>query len=62
MDAQVAAPSTCRSCGPWPRIGMFHEAVGNRGIAIIVLTIAVRVLTLYWTTRSMRSMPRFASQ
>jgi YidC/Oxa1 family membrane protein insertase len=35
---------------------LFHGWVGNWGIAIILLTITVKVLTLYWTTKSMRSM------
>lgn len=30
--------------------------VGNWGIAIILLTITVKLITLYWTTKSMRSM------
>ncbi len=34
----------------------FHGFVGNWGIAIILLTITVKLLTLYWTTKSMRSM------
>jgi YidC/Oxa1 family membrane protein insertase len=39
----------------------FHEAVGNWGIAIIMLTFVVKVLTLYWTTKSMRSMKAMAA-
>lgn len=35
---------------------VFHRWVGNWGVAIILLTIAVKLLTLYWTTKSMRSM------
>jgi YidC/Oxa1 family membrane protein insertase len=35
---------------------MFHGWIGNWGIAIILLTILVKLLTLYWTTKSMRSM------
>jgi YidC/Oxa1 family membrane protein insertase len=34
----------------------FHGIVGNWGVAIILLTITVKLLTLYWTTKSMRSM------
>jgi YidC/Oxa1 family membrane protein insertase len=30
--------------------------VGNWGLAIILLTITVKLITLYWTTKSMRSM------
>jgi YidC/Oxa1 family membrane protein insertase len=39
----------------------FHDVVGNWGIAIILLTVLVKVLTLYWTTKSMRSMKAMAS-
>jgi YidC/Oxa1 family membrane protein insertase len=39
----------------------FHEGVGNWGIAIILLTFVVKVLTLYWTTKSMRSMKAMAA-
>jgi YidC/Oxa1 family membrane protein insertase len=39
----------------------FHEAIGNWGIAIILLTFVVKVLTLYWTTKSMRSMKAMAA-
>ncbi len=35
---------------------VFHGWVGNWGVAIILLTITVKLLTLYWTTKSMRSM------
>ena len=35
---------------------MFHGWVGNWGIAIILLTITVKLVTLYWTQKSMRSM------
>ncbi len=35
---------------------LFHGWVGNWGIAIILLTIVVKLLTLYWTQKSMRSM------
>ncbi len=34
----------------------FHNFLGNWGIAIILLTITVKLITLYWTTKSMRSM------
>jgi YidC/Oxa1 family membrane protein insertase len=39
----------------------FHEAAGNWGIAIILLTFLVKALTLYWTTKSMRSMKAMAA-
>jgi YidC/Oxa1 family membrane protein insertase len=39
----------------------FHDLVGNWGIAIILLTFVVKALTLYWTTRSMRSMKAMAA-
>jgi YidC/Oxa1 family membrane protein insertase len=42
-----------------PMLGLlkiFHGGVGNWGVAIILLTITVKLLTLYWTTKSMRSM------
>jgi YidC/Oxa1 family membrane protein insertase len=35
---------------------LFHGWVGNWGVAIILLTILVKLATLYWTTKSMRSM------
>jgi len=35
--------------------------VGNWGIAIILLTILVKLATLYWTTKSMRSMRSMAA-
>lgn len=34
----------------------FQGLVGNWGIAIVMLTIVVKLVTLYWTTKSMRSM------
>jgi YidC/Oxa1 family membrane protein insertase len=34
----------------------FHGWFGNWGLAIIFLTIIVKLATLYWTTKSMRSM------
>ncbi len=39
----------------------FHGVVGNWGLAIILLTFLVKGLTLYWTTRSMRSMKAMAA-
>jgi len=39
----------------------FQELVGNWGIAIILLTIVVKLVTLYWTTKSMRSMKQMAA-
>ena len=38
----------------------FHGVVGNWGVAIILLTILVKLATLYWTTKSMRSMKAMA--
>ncbi|MEZ4363657.1 MAG: membrane protein insertase YidC [Kofleriaceae bacterium] len=38
----------------------FHGLVGNWGIAIILLTVLVKIATLYWTTKSMRSMKAMA--
>jgi YidC/Oxa1 family membrane protein insertase len=35
---------------------IFYNWFGNWGIAIILLTIVVKLLTLYWTQKSMRSM------
>jgi YidC/Oxa1 family membrane protein insertase len=35
---------------------LFHSWVGSWGVAIVFLTIVVKLLTLYWTTKSMRSM------
>jgi YidC/Oxa1 family membrane protein insertase len=37
-----------------------HGLVGNWGIAIILLTVLVKAATLYWTTKSMRSMKAMA--
>src|SRR3979409_58949 len=42
---------------PWK----FQGVVGNWGIAIVLLTIVVKLLTLYWTTQSMRSMKETAA-
>jgi len=39
----------------------FYSFVGNWGIAIILLTVLVKLATLYWTTKSMRSMKRMAA-
>jgi YidC/Oxa1 family membrane protein insertase len=39
----------------------FQEVVGNWGIAIVLLTFLVKGLTLYWTTKSMRSMKQMAA-
>lgn len=39
---------------------VFHKVVGNWGVAIIMLTIVVKIATLYWTTKSMRSMKAMA--
>jgi YidC/Oxa1 family membrane protein insertase len=41
-------------------LGVFHGWVANWGIAIILLTITVKLLTLYWTQKSMRSMKSMA--
>jgi len=40
---------------------MFQSAVGNWGVSIILLTFLVKALTLYWTTKSMRSMKAMAA-
>jgi len=39
----------------------FHGVVGNWGLAIILLTFLVKGLTLFWTTKSMRSMKAMAA-
>jgi YidC/Oxa1 family membrane protein insertase len=39
----------------------FYELAGNWGISIILLTFLVKALTLYWTTKSMRSMKAMAA-
>ncbi len=39
----------------------FFSVVGNWGVAIIMLTITVKAATLYWTTKSMRSMKAMAA-
>ncbi|HET9621176.1 MAG TPA: membrane protein insertase YidC [Kofleriaceae bacterium] len=40
---------------------VLHGVVGNWGVAIILLTILVKIATLYWTTKSMRSMKAMAA-
>ncbi len=35
---------------------IFYRGVGNWGLAIIIVTILIKLLTLPWTTKSMRSM------
>jgi YidC/Oxa1 family membrane protein insertase len=40
---------------------LFYGWVGNWGVSIILLTICVKLATLYWTTKSMRSMKAMAS-
>jgi YidC/Oxa1 family membrane protein insertase len=39
----------------------FYQFAGNWGISIILLTFLVKALTLYWTTKSMRSMKAMAA-
>lgn len=39
----------------------FQSVVVNWGVAIILLTVVVKLLTLYWTTKSMRSMKAMAA-
>ena len=39
----------------------FHAFFGNWGIAIILLTFLVKAATIYWTTKSMRSMKAMAA-
>lgn len=39
---------------------LFHSLVGNWGLAIVMLTVVVKLATLYWTTKSMRSMKKMA--
>ncbi len=38
----------------------FHDVFGNWGISIVLLTLLVKAATLYWTTKSMRSMKAMA--
>jgi YidC/Oxa1 family membrane protein insertase len=40
---------------------VLYGVVGNWGVAIILLTILVKAATLYWTTKSMRSMKAMAA-
>jgi YidC/Oxa1 family membrane protein insertase len=42
-------------------LGFLHGLVGNWGVAIILLTFLVKLATLYWTTKSMRSMKAMAA-
>jgi len=37
-------------------MGWFHGVVGNWGLSIILLTLVVKLITFYWTHKSMRSM------
>lgn len=39
----------------------FFGLVGNWGLAIVLLTVLVKAATLYWTTKSMRSMKAMAA-
>lgn len=39
----------------------FHSVAGNWALAIIMLTFLVKGLTIYWTTKSMRSMKQMAA-
>ena len=39
---------------------VFQGVVGNWGVAIILLTVVVKLATLYWMTKSMRSMKAMA--
>jgi YidC/Oxa1 family membrane protein insertase len=42
-------------------LSWLYGLVGNWGVAIILLTILVKLATLYWTTKSMRSMRAMAA-
>jgi YidC/Oxa1 family membrane protein insertase len=42
-------------------LGKLYGVVGNWGVSIILLTVFVKLLTLFWTTRSMRSMKAMAA-
>lgn len=47
-----------------PMLWLLHVifgVVGNWGVAIILLTVLVKLATLYWTTKSMRSMKAMAA-
>lgn len=39
---------------------IFHGLISSWGLAIVMLTITVKLATLYWTTKSMRSMKQMA--
>jgi YidC/Oxa1 family membrane protein insertase len=39
----------------------FYAVVGNWGLAIMILTFLVKLATIYWTTKSMRSMKAMAA-
>lgn len=39
---------------------LFHGLAGSWGLAIVMLTLTVKLATLYWTTKSMRSMKQMA--
>ncbi|HWN70847.1 MAG TPA: membrane protein insertase YidC, partial [Haliangium sp.] len=39
---------------------LFYSLVGNWGVAIVLLTVVVKLVTLPWTTKSMRSMKQMA--
>ena len=46
-----------------PLLGLlqwFHSFLGNWGLAIILLTVVVKLATLYWNTKAMRSMRKMA--
>jgi YidC/Oxa1 family membrane protein insertase len=42
-------------------LGKLFLIIGNWGVSIILLTIVVKVITAYWTTKSMRSMKAMAA-
>lgn len=42
-------------------LAKIYNVVGNWGVAIILLTLIVKGVTLYWTTKSMRSMKAMAA-
>jgi YidC/Oxa1 family membrane protein insertase len=42
-------------------LNWFYNVFGNWGVAIILLTVLVKLATLYWTTKSMRSMKAMAA-
>ncbi len=41
-------------------LNWFHDLIGSWGIAIILLTMTVKLATLYWTHKSMKSMKEMA--